>query len=71
MSSPSTSSHVGPFHRWYLGLLRETLGGLGGPQGQLWALPTALQYRCPRLSKLHCLEEPSGTSLLLGYFWSC
>lgn len=30
MSSPSTSSHVGPFHRWHLGLLRETLGGLGG-----------------------------------------
>lgn len=71
MSSPSSSSHVGPFHRWHLGLLQETLGGLGGPQGLLWALPTALQYRCPPLSKLCCLEEPSGTSLLLGYFWSC
>lgn len=47
MSSASTSSHVDPFHRWHLGLLRETLGGLASPQGQLWALPTALQYRCP------------------------
>ena len=71
MSSASTSSHVDPFHRWHLCLLRETLGGLASPQGQLWALPTALQYRCPPPIQTPLLEEPSGTSLLLGYFWSC
>lgn len=48
-------------------------------EGDSWACPRPPRpalgpahctpvYRCPSLSKLCCLEEPSGTSLLLGYF---
>lgn len=54
MSSPSSSSHVGPFHRWHLGLLRRLLGA--------WAAPR------PALGPAHCtpVQVPPYQALLLG-----